>query len=127
MGWWPGVGGYKEVNKAAQEAKNEGILVLCSTINEVYDNFTFHGLGRFPLADPDKYSSYEPGIFMKRELYSCSSYLLDGLLVPMGSRTVASCKGLNDYRFDRDGGRSWAIPYIAGVYALAAQVEPIDI
>ncbi len=126
MGWWPGVGGYKEINKAVQRAKNEGILVLCSTMEENY-SFDFHGLGRFPLADPDNYNSYEPGVFMKRAFYRSFGYsdsLLDGLLVPMGSRTIASNKGIDDYSFGREGGRSWAIPYVAGTYALAAQVDP---
>ena len=30
----------------------------------------------------------------------------------------------NEYVFYREGGWSWSIPYIAGVYALAAQVKP---
>ncbi len=30
----------------------------------------------------------------------------------------------NEYAFFRSGGWSWSIPYIAGVYALACQVEP---
>jgi hypothetical protein len=42
----------------------------------------------------------------------------------MDSRTTASPTGVNDYVFYREGGWSWSIPYIAGVYALAAQVKP---
>ncbi len=46
------------------------------------------------------------------------------LLVPMDSRTTASPTGKDEYVFYRTGGVSWAIPYIAGMYALAAQVKP---
>ena len=42
----------------------------------------------------------------------------------MDSRTTASPTGVEDYVFYRQGGWSWPIPYIAGVYALAVQVTP---
>ena len=42
----------------------------------------------------------------------------------MDSRTTASPTGIDDYVFYRAGGWSWSIPYIAGVYALVAQVNP---
>jgi hypothetical protein len=42
----------------------------------------------------------------------------------MDSRTTASPTGLEDYAFYRNGGWSWVVPYLAGMYALAAQVNP---
>jgi len=42
----------------------------------------------------------------------------------MDSRTTASFTGISEYVFYREGGWSWSIPYIAGLYALAAQVDP---
>jgi hypothetical protein len=42
----------------------------------------------------------------------------------MDSRTTASPTGVSDYVFYRQGGWSWSIPYIAGMYALACQVDP---
>jgi len=42
----------------------------------------------------------------------------------MDSRTTASPTGTEDYVFYRQGGWSWSIPYLAGMYALAAQVKP---
>lgn len=50
--------------------------------------------------------------------------LEDRLLVPMDSRAVASPTGKEEYVFYRQGGWSWSIPYVAGMYALAAQVDP---
>jgi hypothetical protein len=46
------------------------------------------------------------------------------LLIPMDSRTTASPTGTEDYVFYRQGGWSWSIPYLAGMYALAVQVKP---
>ena len=42
----------------------------------------------------------------------------------MDSRTTASFTGTDEYVFYREGGWSWSIPYIAGLYALAAQANP---
>jgi hypothetical protein len=42
----------------------------------------------------------------------------------MDSRTAASPAGPTDYAFSRIGGGSWTPPYVAGLYALAAQVDP---
>jgi len=53
-----------------------------------------------------------------------SSPFADRLLVPMDSRTTAGPQGTDDYVFYSQGGWSWSVPYIAGVYALAAQVKP---
>ena len=46
------------------------------------------------------------------------------IIVPCDYRTMASGKGDNEYRYDEEGGWSWAIPYLAGVFALALQVNP---
>jgi hypothetical protein len=42
----------------------------------------------------------------------------------MDSRTTASPAGIHEYVFYRIGGASWAVPYVAGVYALAVQADP---
>jgi hypothetical protein len=42
----------------------------------------------------------------------------------MDSRTTASPTGIDNFVFYREGGWSWSIPYIAGLYALAAQANP---
>lgn len=45
------------------------------------------------------------------------------LLVPMDDRTTADMSG-DTYVYYADGGWSWVVPYVAGAYALCAQVEP---
>ena len=125
VGWGPGQKGYKAISEAAREAKAAGMLVVSSSLEQVH-GFRFMGLGRAPLADPNDIGSYEPGAFWAKMFYESRDRHLVGyaLLVPMGSRTTASQCGTDEYVFYREGGSSWAIPYIAGAYALAVQVEP---
>jgi hypothetical protein len=124
VGWNPEQAGYDEITAAVQEAKAAGMLVICSCVDdETVHGFKFNGLGRDPLADPNLFESYEPGLFWAK--YFPDDERVEGrLLVPMDSRTTASPLGNDEYVFYRQGGWSWSIPYIAGVYALAVQVDP---
>ena len=122
IGWGAESRGYSEITAAVREAKAAGMLVICSSVEEVH-GFEFHGLGRLPLADPDTFQSYEPGLWWARQFYADQGSP-NRLLVPMDSRTVASPGGVDEYAFYREGGWSWSIPYIAGVFALVAQVKP---
>ncbi len=121
VGWAPNEAGYDEITSAVQAAKADGILVTSSSLEQTY-GFRMHGLGRSPLADPDRFESYEPGLFWARQLPADG--ITDRLLIPMDSRTVASPGGADEYAFFRSGGWSWITPFIAGVYALAVQVDP---
>jgi hypothetical protein len=122
VGWDPTQAGYEEMTVAANEAKAAGMLFVSSSIERVH-GFRFQALGRFPLADPDAFESYEPGLFWAKAFYAGNRFS-DRLLAPMDSRTTASERGNGVYVFYRMGGWSWTIPYIAGVYALAVQADP---
>jgi hypothetical protein len=121
-GWRPDLEGYDEATAAAEQARAAGMLVICASTEQVH-GFKFHGLGRAPLSDPAAFESFEPALWWTEEFYS-GEQVSDELLVPMDSRTTASPLSHDEYVFYREGGWSWAIPYVAGVYALAAQVEP---
>jgi len=125
VGWAPDQRGFEEITEATEQAKAAGMLVICSSVKQVH-GFRFHGLDRPPSSDPEDPASYEPGHWWARRFYAKgdSSHPTDRLLVPMDSRTTASPTGAAEYAFYRLGGWSWSIPYIAGMYALAAQVEP---
>lgn len=132
IGWGPQSKGYNEITAAVNEAKSNGIFVISSSLAQTYD-LHFHALGRDPLADPNKFESYVPGMWWEKDFYAgmtMNSYPENPpvttklLLVPMDSRTTASPTGVNDYVFYREGGWSWCIPYLAGTYALALQVKP---
>jgi beta-lactamase regulating signal transducer with metallopeptidase domain len=123
-GWEPSDDGYDDIMAACEEAKAEGIFVVSCSLDRVY-GFNFAGLGRNPLAIPDSFESYEPGLFWAKGFYNGRTGFGSGyLLVPMDSRTTASPAGSDEYVFYRQGGLSWSVPYIAGVYTLAVQVEP---
>ncbi len=127
IGWAPEQKGYKEITAAVSDAKAAGLLVVSSSLEETF-GWRFHGLGRQPLKDPNRAVSYEPGLFWSSRYYSNDPRAKDSfanrLLIPMDSRTTAGPCGPDDYVFYRQGGWSWAIPYIAGLYALAVQVKP---
>jgi hypothetical protein len=118
FGWQFGQRGFAEATKAAQEAKAAGLLVISSSV-EMTHGFKFHGLGRDLLSSADDFASYRPARW-GQDMYANH----DRLLVPMDARVTASPTGKNEYAFYGEGGWSWAIPYIAGAYALAAQVDP---
>jgi hypothetical protein len=135
VGWDKSQKGYDEVNAAVNRAKDEGIFVVSSSLINTH-GYMFNGLGRSPLNNPKVPSSYEPGLFWAdryyendKEFYSTLGKSVgvnigDVLLLPMDSMTIASPTGINDYVFYREGGWSWSIPFIAGLYALACQVKP---
>jgi len=125
--------GYDEIIAAVNQAKAAGIFVISSSLGHTYKLY-FQGLGRNPLDDPNQFESYVPSIRWGKDFYAgmaLASYPIGKLpkrtallLVPMDSRTTASPTGTSDYVFYRQGGWSWATPYLAGMYALAVQVKP---
>lgn len=122
-GFAPPDKGYREVTSAVARARAAGLFVVTSSLSEQY-GFHFHGLGREPLAPPDEKTSYGPGLWWQDEFFAGRGVSSPTLLVPMDSRTTASEAGAADFVFYRDGGWSWCIPYLAGLYALACQVRP---
>jgi hypothetical protein len=134
VGWAPRPDtlGYDEITAAVNEAKSAGIFVISSSLGPLYKLY-FHGMGRAPGEDPNQFESFVPGIWWEKDFYAgmTRNYPTGKLpeqtsilLVPMDSRTTASPTGTEDYVFYRQGGWSWSIPYLAGMYALAAQVKP---
>jgi len=123
VGWSPSQKGYKETMEAVERAKEQGVFVVSTSLEETY-GLNFHGLGRDWYADPNDYNSYTPGYWWEERFYSgLSNSLGQTLLVPMDERTTASPIGSEDYVYYSRGGWSWSVPYIAGLYALACQVK----
>lgn len=125
VGWSSDKKGYAEVTAAVRRAQAAGLFVVSSAISQSYDaRFFFHGLGRSPLSDPDSAASYTPGSWWASKFFEGTDLPPTMLLIPMDARATASPTGANDYVFYAQGGWSWSIPYIAGLYALASQVAP---
>ena len=126
VGWPPGRKGYKKMMAVVEKANQAGVFIVSSSIQNSYGlKFSFNGLGRSPNADPEQRASFSPGLFWTKKLPDVAKQQNSGntLLVPMDSRCTASPTGINDYVFYREGGWSWSIPYIAGLYVLACQVD----
>lgn len=128
IGFMPEELGYEDVMSAIQEAIDSGLLVVSTSLDTTH-GFDLFSLGREPYADPDAWSSYELGRFISRDSSRVGAamimaFLNNCLWVTMDSRTTASPTGDGNYAFYREGGMSWSVPYVAGMYALAAQVDP---
>lgn len=125
VGWWPSAPGYAEANAAVARARAAGVFVISTNIESTY-NLAFHGLGRDPRLDPDETSSYGLGSWWGAAFRSGENRFPVGtrLLAPMDSRTTASPTGCDEYAYYPTGGWSWTVPYLAGLYALACQVDP---
>ncbi len=123
IGWSPQQKGYQEMTDAVNKANASGIFVVSSSISQTY-GFKFQGMGRDSQVDPNQFDSYLPGSWWAQQFYDGKTTLDKTLLVPMDARTTASPTGIHDYVFYSQGGWSWSIPYLAGMYALAWQVDP---
>ena len=125
FGWADKFSGYDEISAAVAEARAAGVFIICAypAMDHIY-GFMLSGLERSPLADPDLVTSYSR--LHPCDLYADSLHLCQAgrLLVPMNSRTTASPMGKEEYAFYRMGGEGIIMPYLAGIYALAAQVDP---
>jgi len=101
---------FDDWKKTVEKAAGEGILIV--TCDPAF--LEYGTLARISNKDPDDPLSYKLGIYSPRNPV---------LLVPTGNRTIASYRGPEVYTFDRVGGMSWAAPYLAGLAALAFQVD----
>jgi hypothetical protein len=125
MGWDENDGGYAEMNAAVARATSNRVFVISSSSRETH-GLWFDGLYRPATADPNCFESYGPGSWWAQVFWSGEMRFKPGkrLCVPMDGRTVASPAGANDYVHYDSAGWSWAIPWIAGLYALACEVCP---
>lgn len=123
VGWASMQAGYAEINAAVKRATREGVFVISTSLEETH-GLAFHGLGREAMADPNALASFGLGRWWAQRRWDPRLQTGQRLLVPMDSRCTASPTGAQDYVFYSDGGWSWCVPWIAGLYALACQVQP---
>ncbi|UCE40789.1 MAG: S8/S53 family peptidase [Candidatus Aminicenantes bacterium] len=110
-GMFPHYPHYDEWKVMLTQMESHGILIVtCDPAMLEYGILSLN-----PGENPDNYASYKPGIYVSEG---------DMVRVPGANKTVASHRGHDVYTFDRMGGMSWGAPYIAGLAALAYQVNP---
>lgn len=107
-----------EFNEAKKKLAQDGVLVLTT------DSLIFTVSRTHFLDKPDNIKSHcRPAYwFEPTDIRNYNN--MTELLVPTDYRVTAAPNGNGDYVAYANGGLSWAVPYLAGVYALAAQVYP---
>lgn len=115
--------GADSLNESVRRATDDGIFVI-STSMDFYNQYPSNGLNREVYSNLDDLSSYLPGLFYNKEFFRNMDFFKGSVYFPMDSRAVATATGNMDYLFTREGGFSWVVPYIAGMYALSCQVNP---
>ena len=110
--------GCEALQTAIRKADEQGILVLTVSTELTYQ-CNLQGLHRSYFDDPDDPASYR---LPQGTAIDFSSP--DIVCVPRGSRAYASWNGPQDYEIVYNGGMSWAVPWLAGFYALCCQAKP---
>jgi hypothetical protein len=125
VGWSPNQKGYAETMAAVERAKKDGVFIISTCITRTH-GLSFNALGREALADPNQAKSFGPGVWWQKAYWDGQVRIdpAKDLLVPMDARTTASPTGPSEYVHYDSGGWSWAVPWIAGLYALACEVKP---
>lgn len=109
-GMFPKYKHFDEWEEVLNKAEKLGILVV--TCDQSILEYGI--LSLIPGEDPDKLQSYNSGKYVSEN---------DLIRVPGANKTLASHRGNDVYTYDRNGGMSWGAPYIAGLAALAYQVD----
>lgn len=112
-----GFSSYSGFQALQDRAAQQGVYLLCVDTYGQY--FTY--AGRDMVSDPDDCADYRPAQMLSRPGAQAPT---DLVYLPMDRRTVASASGPEEYIYYSYSGASWAVPYAAGLYALARQVDP---
>lgn len=105
--------GGEEAENLVKELEDSGVWVLSSP--EFWKNFGYLGK-KDAMGNPDDFDNYNiqnPAEEDGRQLY-----------VNSGNRTVTHFTNSVEYRHDSKASASWAIPVVAGYYALACEADP---
>jgi membrane protease YdiL (CAAX protease family) len=120
FGWGDAAPGFHDAEAAVATAKAEGIAFF-----SVNHGFRYGGLSRPPLADPDSFEDLALAWMWRDNPYGrLEAGIHDLFYIPIDRRTVASETGSAALVHYSVGGFSFGPPFIVGLYALAAQVDP---
>lgn len=117
-GWGDAAIGCSDAEAAVALARSEGIAFFSVTHAASYG-----GLARPPLSDPDSFQDYGLS-WLWRTGRIPRPAATNLFYLPMDTRTLASETGIDSLAHFSLGGNSMGPPFLAGVYALAAQVDP---
>ncbi len=106
----------EEWASALERLQATGVEVVYSSRDRL-DGFVWGGVA--PYEDREATSNYELALYL-----AGMDVPREEIIIPGDYRTTASNKGGDLYIYWGTGGWSWAIPYAAGLAALAWQLEP---
>lgn len=127
LSWGPDMNAadYEQFKNSVKKLEDSGVFVQYNDNDSLDSKLRFDGLTRDNLKNPDDTNSYKLS-----EVYENGGNSLadkahgNTLLIPAGYRTTAAPTGKDDYVNYAQGGASWQVPYIVGVYSLAKQANP---
>ena len=100
--------------KAIKNATEAGIIVV-DVGKRLGINFTGGGS-----LDKENFENYASWLHLKnRDDIDIKNHII----IPCDHRAMASWKGVNEYMYTSKGGLSWSVPYLAGLFALALQIN----
>ena len=115
-------GDLKKWPETIARAKNSGITYVDA---RDISALGFTRGGNF--GDKEDVDGYMPSIYMEES--NEKGKIISGIIVPSDYRTMASSwnkkdfSGPDEYLYEGRGGISWAIPYLAGIFALMLQID----
>lgn len=110
--------GSAEFQTIQNSLEKDGVAVF--TTKDVFTLSRNHTLD-----NPENATNYcRPAYWFEKEDVGFLSEDMTRVIVPTDFRTTSSPTGNNDYVHYANGGLSWAVPYVAGLYALGVQVYP---
>lgn len=110
---------YREEWKLAVEKLKQAKIELIYSSREKFNDFIWGGCP--PYLDRNIPANYDVAIYFKQKKIALSP---QRIIAPGDYRTTASNMGNSIYIYWGSGGWSWAIPYLAGLAALAWQLNP---
>jgi hypothetical protein len=108
---------YERWQGLLQKAEEAGVAVICSDAETTFAHFTWGGC--LPFRDRNDPENYDYALWPKNNDKEHG----EKMILPADFRTTAQNRDDKAYVYWGDGGFSWAIPYFAGLAALAWSIE----
>ena len=113
----------EEWDALIQEAYKEGVTVIdVGGLGRLLGEEEGSAIGGGTSHGKDNADNYEIALWLDEDVKSFLGK--ERIVVPSDYRTMASWKGSSEYVYNGCGGMSWATPYLAGIFALALQLNP---
>lgn len=119
IGWRPEDNGAAEIEAAIQKAHQKNVMIFaCSDTDLV----SLYGAGRDVATDLDDAAGYSVARLHEGRPLDIEP---TAIFVPIDNRAYADYRDDGGYITEEKGGLSWSPPYMAGVYAMAKQIDPL--